>query len=175
MKRPTRQELSAWILIAALVANAWIHFRSPAYRYYREQSEQLDERVSAFESRVRDEFVPALKDIATNMVAAVSSPSPFGLQSSGDLVQRGGVEFVQDYRSQYARTGGYVVSGCFIDGHFYRLGDRYLGSPIIEIEPSCAFTRDFVIRPSKVRSAPSPNSPPASAPEKGNSDAKSDN
>lgn len=171
MKPPSRQELSAWILIAALVANFFVHLRSPAYRFYREKAEDLDERYASFEQRVEHEFVPAIRDLATNMTAAAASSGPF----VEGVPQRGSVEYVSDYRHQYARTGGYVLSGCYIEGHFYRLGDRYLGSPILEIEPSCAFTRDFVIRPQLRRSSdPARKSPPAPAPEKVTSNAAAD-
>ena len=145
MRRPTRQELSAWLLIAALFFNAIIHFRSPAYRYYKEQCEELRSLYDEFQDRVKDEFVPAIKDLATNMVDSVSLPRQAGAPG---LPARGSVEFVSDYRYQRASCSYYGIEGCFIDGWFYRLGDRYLGSPILAVEPSCAFTRDFVIRPS---------------------------
>lgn len=144
MKRPTRQELSAWLLIASLIFNAIIHFRSPAYRYYKEQCEELRSQYDEFQCRVKDEFVPAIKDLATNMVNSVSLPRQ---ADAPGLPVRGSVEFVSDYRYQRASSSYYGIEGCFIDGWFYRLGDRYLGSPILAVEPSCAFTRDFVIRP----------------------------
>lgn len=162
MKRPSRQELSAWILIAALVADVLVHFRSPAYRFYREKAADLDGRYSAFERRVEAEFVPAIRDVVTNMNLSVSSR---GITEG--VPKSGSVEYVTDYRQQYARTGGYSVSGCYIDGHFYRLGDRYLGSPLVEIEPSCAFTLDFIIRPQQRRTLePLPKSQPAIEPGK---------
>ena len=145
MRRPTRQELSAWLLIASLIFNAIIHFRSPAYRYYKEQCEDLRSQYDDFQSRVQDEFVPAIKDLATNIVNSVSLPRQ---SVAAGVPARGTVEFVSDYRYQRASSSYYGIEGCYIDGWFYRLGDRYLGSPILAVEPSCAFTRDFVIRPS---------------------------
>lgn len=145
MRRPTRQELSAWLLIISLFFNAIVHYRSPAYRYYKEQCEELRSQYDEFQGRVQDEFVPAIKELATNMVNSVSFPRQ---AAASGMPARGTVEFVSDYRYQRASSSYYGIEGCYIDGWFYRLGDRYLGSPIVAVEPSCAFTRDFVIRPS---------------------------
>ena len=113
MKRPTRQELSAWLLIASLFINAIVHYRSPAYRYYKEQCEELRAQYDEFQCRVQDDFVPAIKDLVTNIVDSVSLSRQ---SASVGFPFRESVEFVSDYRYQRASSSYYGIEGCYIDG-----------------------------------------------------------
>lgn len=172
LQKPTFSQILCFLLFVAVLHNTYLHYSHPAYKYYRETSLNLHSQMDGFKKEVAEQFVPAVREVASNMVAIAtvdhdSFPSPqlpdrdSEENSTSSIVEKsdggshGGFTFavpcveVASYVYCSARIGTYGEKGVYINDWFYRLGDSYFGSPIVSISPECTICRDFVLIPSK--------------------------
>lgn len=124
-----------FVLFVSLVCwDIYEHFTSPVYKYYRELSALLVNRQNDFESRVRDEFVPAIVSTATNFRASVSSSVS---------VTNSSCESFHDRHLTLPRSTYFVSSGrggFRFGGYDFFVGDDIFGECILSIRPTCCIT-----------------------------------
>ena len=128
-------------IFLALVVNSIVHFTSPVYRYYQDNVKHVNDQYSDLRKRLLTELVPFVQFSLTNRhdSSAISAGSFSSLSVSTNAVP---LDMYLDF--------SFVVSGgdasMFFAGHAYRLGDLFLGSPLVYISPTLAQTveRRFV-------------------------------
>ena len=130
-------------IFLALVVNTIVHYTSPVYRYYENNVKRVNDQYSDLRKRLLTELVPFVQfsltnrhDSAVNSVGSLSS-----LSVSTNAVP---LDMFLDF--------SFVVSGgdasMFFADHAYRLGDLFLGSPLVYISPTLVQTveRRFIHR-----------------------------
>ena len=128
-------------IFLALVVNTIVHYTSPVYRYYENNVKRVNDQYSDLRKRLLMELVPFVQfsltnrhDSSVNSVGSLSS-----LSVSTNAVP---LDMYLDF--------SFVVSGgdasMFFADHAYRLGDLFLGSPLVYISPTLVQTveRRFV-------------------------------
>lgn len=135
--RLSKNQLLQVVLILALVFNALVHLSSPAYRYYKENFENVRKSFRDFETKVKVDFVPSIFEMITNRVSASSVVTNF-ISSAGsftnsvssvaskDPIQKVELQFVYSFQD----------GSFYYDGFFYREGDDFFGSKITKITPT---------------------------------------
>lgn len=122
-------------IFLALVVNSIVHFTSPVYRYYQENVRRVNDQYSDLRKRLFTDLVPFVQysltnrhDSSVNSVGSLSS-----LSVSTNAVP---LDMYLDF--------SFVVSGgdasMFFADHAYRLGDLFLGSPLVYISPTLVQT-----------------------------------
>lgn len=144
-----------FLLIGLLIVNTVVHFSHPAYRFYRQNCEDLKKQVESaalslrsdydvFTKRVQVDFVPSILTVFSNRCefASVSSNGTVGVvgSSSGD-----------DYKPDIITARYFVAGGkgwLDYDGWQYTAGDDFFGYTILEIRPSLVITdgRVFILQ-----------------------------
>lgn len=133
-----------WLIIAlilVLIINTVTHFTHPAYKFYRENFEQLRESNEVFEKRVLTEVVTAIVTNSSFRSSSVVTNVSISQTSSVSSVMRG--ESVAT-NSTYSLDFRFFVSQslpCFeYQGRSYFLTDDFYGSPLIYISPTIVKT-----------------------------------
>lgn len=133
----------------ALVVNTIVHFTSPAYRYYKQNLEHLQNGVNDFERKVALQFVPAVlaltnslgrsDTVATNSFSVVAGTSlPLLSQTNSPSL------FNLDFK--FFTVGGQMGFSC--DGVNYFEGDSFFGSSIRLVTPTMIVTDQYqFVRP----------------------------
>lgn len=140
-----------FLLIGLLIVNTVVHFSHPAYRFYRQNCEQLKNQVESvalalrsdydvFTKRVQVDFVPSILTVFSNRcdVASVFS-------------NRCDVVGSTDYKPDIITARYFVAGGkgwLDYDGWQYTAGDDFFGYTILEVRPSLVITdgRVFVLQ-----------------------------
>ncbi len=124
----------------ALVVNTIVHYTSPVYRYYENNVKRVNDQYSDLRKRLLTELVPFVQFSLTNRHDSVNSVGSLSsLSVSTNAVP---LDMYLDF--------SFVVSGgdasMFFSDHAYRLGDLFLGSPLVYISPTLVQTveRRFV-------------------------------
>ena len=114
------------LVFLALLVNTWVHYTHPAYSHYVETSRHIDERFEKMRKQMFDDIVPFVKFAVshTNDLAGVSSSS----NSVTSLIREKFLDF-RFFSFNYQPFFEY-------QGHSYRLGDLFLGSPLVYISPT---------------------------------------
>ena len=135
--------ITAFLLIAALLLNGLAHFFHPSYRYYRENFEKVERRIDLFEQQVKNDFVPAIAQLASNIQFTAISPAVISqtLESSERQQQRP-QRIPINAKASFIRSCGYDVSGFTYSGRLFTLGDSFYGYPLSYIDQTCARTSD---------------------------------
>ena len=125
----------AVLIFLALVVNTIVHFSSPVYRYYENNVKRVNDQYTDLRKRLLTELVPFVQfsltnrhDSSVNSVGSLSS-----LSVSTNAVP---LDMYLDF--------SFVISGgdasMFFADHAYRLGDLFLGSPLVYISPTLVQT-----------------------------------
>ena len=143
-----RPMLVAVLLIVALLVNGILHYTHPAYRYYREQLQNLrveyTGKVDAFKEEVQRDILPRWLDTVSNVVVRSSARE---MLSRLPLRTRDGVSIVPSAPSvpslsslPFGNARFFIVDGRFgveWQGSSFYVGDPFLGSRITSIDRSC--------------------------------------
>lgn len=125
----------AVLIFLALVVNTIVHFSSPVYRYYENNVKRVNDQYSDLRKRLLTELVPFVQfsltnrhDSSVNSVGSLSS-----LSVSTNAVP---LDMYLDF--SFVIAGG--DASMFFADHVYRLGDLFLGSPLVYISPTLVQT-----------------------------------
>ena len=124
----------AVLIFLALVVNTIVHFSSPVYRYYENNVKRVNDQYSELRKRLLTELVPFVQFSLTNRHDSVNSVGSLSsLSVSTNAVP---LDMYLDF--------SFVISGgdasMFFSDHVYRLGDLFLGSPLVYISPTLVQT-----------------------------------
>lgn len=136
------------LVALAICYNTYIHSESPVYKYYKDYSIKLDDRISDFEQRVQNDLALQFSNLLYRALSPVTSPASVGINFDPSSVKTDititqssflspFLEVERDYSYTDVRFNGDVYHGAYIDGHFYKLGDTFLGRSILEFHPDC--------------------------------------
>ena len=121
-------------IFLALVVNSIVHYTSPVYRYYQENVKHVNDQYSDLRKRLLTELVPFVQFSLTNRHDSVNSVG--SLSSLSVSTNSVPLDMYLDF--------SFVVSGgdasMFFADHAYRLGDLFLGSPLVYISPTLVQT-----------------------------------
>lgn len=124
-----RNQVLLLFAIGAVCYNSYLHFISPAYRYYTESIKSLRSDFDKFKSTIESDFLPAVYFIATNSHVVVSSPVAPARDSNGSL----GILDASFFICQGRR-------GFVFNGYVFFAGDDFFGYPILGISPTIVTT-----------------------------------
>lgn len=122
-------------IFLALVVNSIVHYTSPVYRYYQENVKHVNDQYSDLRKRLLTELVPFVQFSLTNR--HVSSVNSVGSLSSLS-VSTNSVPLDMYLDFSFVISGG--DASMFFADHVYRLGDLFLGSPLVYISPTLVQT-----------------------------------
>lgn len=160
-----------WLLFAIAVGlffDAIVHLQHPAYRFYKSNLSSLRSDVEVFKRQIRAEFVPSMESLISNVTVIAEGRYKAFTDDGVD-------EFVDEEESTVEHAAPSSLSGDFylashtpmvrIDGWDYRLGDDYLGEPIVYLSPSVVRTshKTYHLRRSAHSSSVQPQSRPVTS------------
>lgn len=91
----SRNQVLLLLAIGAICYNSYLHFTSPAYRYYRQSVSSLRSDFDKYKSLIETEFLPSVYFLATNSNHTVSSSPVVSIRdSNGSLGIVDGAFFV---------------------------------------------------------------------------------
>lgn len=122
-------------IFLALVVNSCVHYTSPVYRYYQDNVKHVNDQYLELRKRLLSELVPFVQLSLTNRHEfSVNSVGTFSsLSVSTNAVP---LDMYLDF--SFVLAGGEGV--LFFSDHAYRLGDLFLGSPLVYISPTLVQT-----------------------------------
>lgn len=135
-------------LIIVLIINSVLHFTHPAYKYYSSNVDQFRSDYNDFVRKVQDDFIPCILQYGSNVQSRASSVitnSISSLSSSASSVISSTSKTIQTIKGRYFVCGKPYFES--YDYHFtFTIGDDFLGSPIVDIRPTCLLTDDCFYR-----------------------------
>lgn len=124
-----RNQVLLLFAIGAVCYNSYLHFSSPAYRYYKESITSFRSDFDKYKSIIQNDFLPSVYFLATNSHAVVSSPAAPIRDSNGSL----GILDASFFICQGRR-------GFVFNGFEFFVGDDFFGYPILGISPTLVTT-----------------------------------
>lgn len=156
LKYDRLRSLSVFALaVSILISGALVYFH-PAYRYYKDYSQSLRSSFDDFRRHVDIDILSSVSNLTAIALSAVasgvgsSSPSIPPVAISNIVADLRSDDFrdffiVSDFRYNYARSSYGENNTVTLHGWEYSLGDKYLGSPITYISPSCVQLSNGVV------------------------------
>ena len=131
------------ILIVVITIQCIVTLTHPAYRYYKSQAENLRTDYLRFEKQVRDDFVPAITNLALKVPRGTYTKNEITENEiteneiSKNVITNSVISFPD--KPPYTEIFGSPFSqndkiGFYCNGFYYFVGDTFMGSKILSID-----------------------------------------
>lgn len=130
----SRNQFLALLCFGAICYNSYLHFSSPAYKYYSEVSKELHDDWAKFRKTIEGDFIPTVIFAVTNSrPVAVSEKVSYTPFVNPSLPESLGI-----IDGKYWECGD--KRGFFWDDRSFCVSDDFFGFPILGISPTMVTT-----------------------------------